>query len=150
MTATNHVITGIVLASAIKQPAIALPLAFISHFILDALPHFGNHKLTHGKIQNFSIYLAVDMAVAASLLMVTFFLAPQGWQAMLAAGILAASPDLMWIPKYVSMLKSKPEPKKNWIKNFHSRIQHESPSGAIVELVWFFAMMYILTILLTN
>lgn len=150
MTATNHVITGIVLATAIRQPAIALPLAFVSHFVLDAIPHFGNHKLTHGKVQNFSIFLAVDMAIAASLLLVTFFLAPQGWQAMVAAGVLAASPDLMWVPEYISMLRSKPEPKKNWIKNFHSRIQCESPSGAIIELVWFFGMMYLLAVLIVK
>jgi hypothetical protein len=32
---------GAIIALAISQPLIALPLAFVSHFVLDALPHYG-------------------------------------------------------------------------------------------------------------
>jgi hypothetical protein len=41
MTATNHAITGAIIAVVIDKPVIALPLALLSHFAQDALPHFG-------------------------------------------------------------------------------------------------------------
>lgn len=41
MIATNHALTGAAIAVVIKQPILAIPLAFVSHFICDAIPHFG-------------------------------------------------------------------------------------------------------------
>ena len=40
MTATNHVATGVLIAVVVPDPWVALPLAFASHFVCDALPHF--------------------------------------------------------------------------------------------------------------
>ena len=41
MTATNHALTGTAVALTISNPFIALPVALASHFICDAIPHFG-------------------------------------------------------------------------------------------------------------
>ena len=41
MTATNHALSGALIGLAVMQPILALPLAFVSHFMLDAVPHFG-------------------------------------------------------------------------------------------------------------
>lgn len=40
MTATNHALTGAVIALAINEPWLAIPLAFLSHFAIDAIPHW--------------------------------------------------------------------------------------------------------------
>ena len=40
MTATNHALTGAAIGFIVGVPAIAIPLALISHFVLDAIPHF--------------------------------------------------------------------------------------------------------------
>ena len=40
MTATNHALTGATIATLVRQPYLAIPLAFLSHFFCDALPHF--------------------------------------------------------------------------------------------------------------
>ena len=42
MTATNHILTGATIALAVNHPAVAIPLAFVSHFAWDAIPHFGD------------------------------------------------------------------------------------------------------------
>ena len=41
MTTTAHALTGAAIAVVIKKPKLAIPLAFLSHFACDALPHFG-------------------------------------------------------------------------------------------------------------
>jgi len=40
MLLTPHTVAAIVIASLIKQPEFALPLAFASHFVLDLIPHW--------------------------------------------------------------------------------------------------------------
>jgi hypothetical protein len=45
MTISNHFATGALIAYAIKQPYLAFPLAFVSHFALDVLPHYGAPKI---------------------------------------------------------------------------------------------------------
>jgi len=40
MTATAHALVGASIALKISNPAIALPLVFISHFVFDKLPHW--------------------------------------------------------------------------------------------------------------
>jgi hypothetical protein len=72
MTGFNHGMTGAVLALVIKQPALAVPLAFLSHFVTDMIPHFGlgrenilNRKFTIILVADFifSIFLMVVLAV---------------------------------------------------------------------------------------
>lgn len=38
-----HALTGGVIAYKIGNPALSLPLAFVSHFVLDLLPHWNPH-----------------------------------------------------------------------------------------------------------
>jgi len=47
MTATGHAIIGTVVAAKIGDPALAVPLAFGSHILTDALPHWDEG--TNGK-----------------------------------------------------------------------------------------------------
>ena len=41
MTITNHLLAGSLIGLTVAQPALAIALAFASHFVMDALPHFG-------------------------------------------------------------------------------------------------------------
>ncbi|MBI2588951.1 hypothetical protein HYW35_01975 [Candidatus Saccharibacteria bacterium] len=62
MTVVNHAAAGAVIALVIKQPYLAVLLAFLSHFAMDGLPHFGysgysealKHRLTH-------LYIFLDL-----------------------------------------------------------------------------------------
>jgi hypothetical protein len=41
MHSINHAALGAVIGLVTKDPLIAIPAAFASHFVLDALPHYG-------------------------------------------------------------------------------------------------------------
>lgn len=56
MTATAHALVGGAIAASISNPALALPLATISHPLLDMVPHwdFGNGWRTKNKVTLFA------------------------------------------------------------------------------------------------
>lgn len=49
MLETPHVALGAAIAIAIPNPLISIPLAFLSHFILDMTPHWNPHLNTETK-----------------------------------------------------------------------------------------------------
>jgi len=55
MILTPHILAGAVAAAKIQNPLIGLPLAFLSHFILDALPHreYSITRISEPKSKNF-------------------------------------------------------------------------------------------------
>lgn len=142
MTATNHVITGVVIGAVAANPVIALPIAVLSHFVLDALPHFGGFVHTS---RAFLYSLSADMAAAAGTLLVIILLRPTHWPVLVMAGIAAASPDLMWFPRWLNELRGKANKPMDQIARFHSAIQRsETKKGILVEIVWFLSIGYLL------
>jgi hypothetical protein len=137
MTATNHVLTGIVISATVSNPAIGLPLAFMAHFALDSLPHFDIPAHQHTS-KKFLYVLGSDMTVASTILFTILLLQPAHWQVLIAGGVLCASPDLMWLPRWINELKSKPNKPKGPIARFHSKIQrYAHPDRWDVEAAWF-------------
>jgi hypothetical protein len=140
MTASNHVVTGAVIAVAVGQPILALPLAFASHFVLDVLPHYGADNHTS---RLFLYSLVVDMGIAASFLLYLVLQQPDSWLLLFACAVLAASPDLLWLPYWVLELRGKPKPLGK-VAHWLAKIQWGERSwGIIIELVWFAVMMTI-------
>jgi hypothetical protein len=68
MTAVNHVIMGSVVVAAVGNPVLGVPLALASHFLLDALPHFGVHTIAHPKTKEFKAVNLTDTLMTASFL----------------------------------------------------------------------------------
>lgn len=135
MTATNHGMFGAFIAVGLQaHPVIAAAVAPWSHFLLDALPHYGDARLDLRGRKFFTI-LAIDalLAVVSTLIVAVF------WSeiALLVIGcaFLAASPDLMWI--YYQYLRPDLS-KKHQLARFHSWIQwSQTPKGFLFEVVWF-------------
>jgi hypothetical protein len=147
MTATNHVLAGSALALVVKQPALAVSVAFLLHFVLDALPHYGHRddQSPEQSLDRLDWLLPADATVAAIVLATIAILHPAGWLLMVACGIACASPDLMWMPKFIRHKLGKPPvPRGNWLLRFHHWIQWcERGWGAYVEAVWCVGMGYI-------
>jgi hypothetical protein len=127
MIATNHGLTGASIAIVLHNyPAIALPLAFASHFILDALPHsgfddLGGHLKVPKNIFHGTLYLDATL-LFVSFLVLVFNSAP--WLAY-TCWFLAGSPDIAWAFRYVvkeKLGKIKPAP-IHGLNRFHSWIQ---------------------------
>ncbi len=135
MTATNHGLFGSFIAITLQaHPVVALAVAPFSHFLLDAIPHFGGNDLDL-RGRKFLTILSFD----AFLAVVTTLLLAWIWSdialLLIACAFLAASPDLMWI--YYEYI-NKPRAKKDIVPRFHSWIQwSQTHKGAYVEAVWF-------------
>ncbi len=139
MTASNHVITGVLIGAVITNP-VAIPIAFLAHFALDALPHFGLNEHTDRK---FLVVLSMDAGLAAALLLVLFILQPNYWPIIVASGIACASPDLMWFPRWILELQGKKPKPMGPIARFHAKIQWAERQrwwGLLSELIWFGTM----------
>lgn len=146
MTGINHAVTGAVVAAAIKQPALALPAAFLSHFVIDSLPHWNYWVPSQRRFRKWVIFS--DMLLSLVLLgAVAFSLVGVDWWVVLLGGLLAISPDLMWLPY---LIVGKPAPADtssplHRLRRFHLRIQwSETIPGLLFELFWFALMFWLL------
>ena len=153
MTATNHVVTGSVFAMATVQVLplwVLLPAAFILHFVLDALPHFGqrDEKDWGEALGRLKWFLPIDAAVAAAILLTIVLRKPEHWEIFVLAGMLCASPDLWSFTRFTRFLRSGDTSfNKDWFARFHHKIQWgERLWGAWIELAWFFTFGYLLLV----
>lgn len=128
MLETPHVIVGAAIATKIAHPALAIPLAFGSHFLLEKIPHWNPHLNTetekYGKPTLRSTQIVIlDTTLA---LVAGFFIAsrvlPDTAHAVtiLAACFTAALPDIVEGPYF--FLNMRPELIKRWIR-FQKSIQ---------------------------
>jgi len=145
MTATNHALTGAVVASIIKQPVLAIPLAFVSHFVCDSIPHFDSEK--DKKLAKWAIPL--DLSIAFVLVLYLTFLVDigiPGWLVFLSMAA-ATSPDIVWGWRYFKLrdLQKMVEKPMLITTYYHLKIQwSETKKGIVVEALWFIAMSTIL------
>ena len=137
MTATNHALTGAIIGLAVPSPWVALPLALISHFICDAVPHFGlNHDIDGDAW--FKKVLLVEASLCGLIVISLAILQPHHWPQAAECAFLAASPDFMWINRFWRAQTGRSKPKHEpLILRFHSSIQwFQRPIGAVVEAAW--------------
>lgn len=146
MNVSNHAATGAIIAIAFKEPAIALPLAFASHFALDAVPHFG-YKGNGGFTEFFKHKLTYFVLVLEFIAWVflVFLLHAQPAVVILAA-LIATSPDLVWLYRYFGFERRGVEPPAiGKLSHLHSILNWcERPWGILVELVWFSGAIFLL------
>jgi hypothetical protein len=138
MTGLNHGMTGAVIALIVKQPALAIPLAFLSHFATDMLPHFGLNEKELFK-RKFNIILIADFLIAVILMIILALLFPGKIWIIWTCMIAAASPDLMWAYHrlYIEHF-NKGKLNLGLIGRFHKKIQwSQTIPGAYVEVLWF-------------
>lgn len=138
MTATNHALTGAILGAFLPLP-VAIPTAFASHFVLDALPHYGiPHELKNLSLKYKRIVLS-DTVIASSLAVIAAWF--QKWNMEIAAWA-AYSPDITWVVYYFRHDKDLHFKPTNRFMLFHRSIQIcERPWGIVVELLLACAMM---------
>lgn len=151
MTATNHALTGAVIALVVKKPELAIPLAFVSHFALDMIPHFGykdnvdfgtalKHKLTKYVVALdpllFIIFLGLLLHYSAGI-----------W--IYVAAFVAMIPDFEWLLAYYGFERRGNKPWRSVFAKFHSNIQWcERLWGGFVEIAWYLGGLWLLSILL--
>jgi hypothetical protein len=142
MTASNHMLAGAVIAISIKQPLLVVPIALASHFVLDALPHFGVHKddpLERNRHPVFKVVLTLDilLAITALLFVLLAFRDPTVPTWLVLAGMLLAwIPDSVWVLRFFREIRhNRTFEHKTRLDKFHALIQRESVHGIYLELV---------------
>lgn len=142
MTMTNHMMTGAVIALVIKQPALTLPLALLSHFVLDALPHYGRRGEEHTFSRLTRAVIITDVIIAVGFLL---WLVTSGYYMAGLAAMTAASPDTVWAYRVLRMhLYGRMKP-QSLLTKFHARIQWgERTWGLVIELAYTVSMLVVL------
>jgi hypothetical protein len=152
MTATNHAVTGAIIGTMVANPVLALTLAFLSHFVLDMIPHFGVGKESDNfiKSRKFAIYLVADAALCLVLVLGLAIAHLHMWWFIAICAFVATTPDFgsinrWWQARHGRLKQWKPGP----FIRFASKIQwFEHPIGALVEVVWFASSLTLLISLL--
>lgn len=137
MTTTNHAITGALIATVVKQPYLAIPLAFASHFVCDLIPHFElKWKFNSRKMW---IRLTADGLTA---LAVAIFLIINGVSNpvfLAVCGFAAMSPDLAWL-YYGIRSEYVKKHGYDWLSRQHARFNWwQKPAGFVIEAAWLIA-----------
>lgn len=141
MLAINHALGGAIIGLSVSNPALAVPLAFVSHFALDSLPHFdppGDEK-TRLNSKAFRIQLLCDAFLCFVLVLCLAISRPVDWVLSAICAFIATTPDLLWIPMFIKVKYRGQEPTKdNWFYKFHHAIQWKTGPGLWwVEALWF-------------
>lgn len=136
MTLTNHLLTGAALAKFLPLP-IAIPLALASHFVLDAVPHFGFSKDTEWSFRQVKIWRSVLVADICTAVAISIWLISSHHVSWFLVGLVAYAPDIFWIYRFTIEEKfgKLPPTKGNRFIQFHRGIQkYERLWGGFVEL----------------
>jgi hypothetical protein len=125
---TNHVLSGALIGALIRRPAAAFAAGVASHFLLDAVPHWGNW----GSYRRF-LQTAVPDGLVGLAAMGTFTaLAPADRRPAVLAGMAgAALPDA---DKPARLFFGR-SPFPAAVDSFHDRIQREASGRAHLEVL---------------
>lgn len=134
MTISNHMATGALIGITVGEPWMALPLALLSHYVLDALPHYGypdNQSWTVVFRHKLGIVVNVcDVTIAVILAAVLARTEPFA----LLTAVVALSPDFVWPFRYFFYERKGRQLVGGQLTRFHNRIQrYERPWGIFVE-----------------
>lgn len=127
MTGLNHVLTGSAIALAVREPLLVAPLALLSHFVLDAIPHF-DHPLYQYGSKYFTRIMVSDGVLSIGAVLAVVLFAPALASVIILGAVFAILPDFFWLYYYTH---GRPQ---WWFFRFHTKIQwFERPPGALVE-----------------
>ncbi len=147
MTGVSHAITGAVVAVVISEPLLALPVAFLSHFVCDAIPHIGigDVKKTAKRDVAHKIY-KIDLILILLFFGILFAIGAP-W-VVIAGAFLAGSPDFVWFYRYIIREKAGklPPGPMNKISRFHKNIQWSETLkyGVPLEVFYSSIMLFVL------
>ncbi len=139
MTALNHALTGAAIGMAVQQPLLVIPLAFVSHFVLDIVPHFEQKNYTFGTKSTIITHVVDGLLTLSALVFLGFFAPHLMFPAVLGA-IFAMLPDAFWLHYYTH---GRPQ---YWFYRFHQKIQwFERPQGMLVEVSYLVFIGFVIT-----
>lgn len=138
MRAINHALTGSLIGLSIGKPLIAIPLAFISHFICDVIPHYAGSLPDELQIKSrlFKALLIIDAVLCVSLVVLLAFTKPEHWLLAAITAFVATSPDFLFVQRFTAAQAGKNH-QTGAVVTFTRTIQwFQRPIGVVVEIAW--------------
>jgi hypothetical protein len=129
MLIVSHIAAGAVVAKVIPGVWIAAPVAFMSHFLLDMIPH-AQAPTDPGYVPNKKTYIAVVLDLIFSLALIIYLQPKAATLIVISAAVL---PDILDLSRYNKFLYSLFRP----YYDFHDKVQNETwkPVGYITQLL---------------
>ena len=124
---TNHVLSGALIGAVVRRPAGAFALGVVSHFVLDAVPHWGEWG---GRRRFLRVAVPDGLAGLTAVGVIAAMAPPERRLAVVAGMAGAALPDIDKPSKL--WFGSSPFPRA--VDRFHSGIQREAPNRAHREI----------------
>ncbi|MDO8486832.1 MAG: hypothetical protein Q7S45_00850 [Candidatus Curtissbacteria bacterium] len=133
MTATAHALIGASIAATFTNPIIGIPLAFVSHFLADIVPHWDvgtNHRQKSVFRLRIEATFDVLLGFALSFLLFAKFVEPTYLFVMIIA---AQLPDWLGTPYWLFNLKFPPF---SWAYYIGHKIQSrmQLPWGLVTQI----------------
>jgi hypothetical protein len=156
VTATNHALTGAIIGLTVGNPVLAVILAFVSHFVLDAIPHYRpigsfatNEEVMVSK--KFIPLLLIDTSLCVLLVLILYVAHSDGWFMAAICAFVATTPDMEWALDYWNVKRGKPiREHRDWLARFHHFVQwYQEPIGIVVEVAWFLGAVIVLSALIS-
>lgn len=140
MTATGHALVATLIVAKIHNPYISLPLAFVSHFVCDMIPHWDtgtHHREKTKKALFYESGLDVFISIVSSYFLYHNILGQGDYVVLYSAVFLSQLPDWVTAPYLILNWKS---PLVFWSKQMY-RLQHamnrrlDKPWGIVTQVV---------------
>jgi hypothetical protein len=139
MRMINHAMTGALIGLAVGEPAVAVPIALASHFVLDAIPHHDSAKPDSEYLRSkwFTTVLVIDILLCILLVLILAARQPLHWQLAAICAFVAASPDMLFIDRYIKALRHQSVRLSRFVQWTRDIQWFARPIGAVVEAAWF-------------
>lgn len=139
MLATSHSLISALIVSRVSPPQLSLPLVFLSHYLLDIVPHWDTGTgLTSGKKSKKTavIETLIDLTIAFVLVFIFFQKGKPFFPLLWIAVFLGILPDLLEFPALFFNIRPFP---LNLLEKFHNDIMHRSgklPWGLVCQIIF--------------
>lgn len=147
MTASAHALVAAAIASKVTDPATATVLAFTSHFLLDAVPHWDVGTNWRSRSKHATGLFAIAETITGITVTYLFFGGKVSFPLLTLVMVAALIPDWLETPWYIFFAhqkKKEPGPRANlWEKlayriykmenSFHHKAQF--PWGVITQII---------------
>lgn len=150
MTGLNHGLSGGLFALTLP-PFISFPLSFVSHFLLDMLPHYGIAQRKRNSSKLYRIYTIADTLITLSLAVfvaASNYFSEAKWE-IFVCSFLATAPDYIWVASVIKNKSFRLDKHRYRFTRWHARIQkYEFARGIYVEiplsLLLFYTVFFVL------
>lgn len=151
MLAVTHTFTGALIAVSVKEPALALPLALASHFVMDLLPHYGlpGDIAENRRLRSHRLIINTESSIAGLSLIVLPILLRDSVHPLITFGcmFLAVLPDLVWLAKFTIYKLTGKLPAYGRFSVVHKKMQWaEMRVGIIFDLAWLVAVSILISL----